>query len=78
MGIYRTFEITDENRQEFLKWWNQHSCRYHNPPEGSRPAYGGAIGGMLTYKFTDTSIGTVINAKCACGEEVCINGEYEL
>lgn len=31
--------------------------------------YEGAIGGAISYTFTDTSIGTAITVSCACGAQ---------
>lgn len=33
--------------------------------------YGGAIGGSYSYTFTPTSLGTVGEIKCTCGDKFC-------
>lgn len=37
--------------------------------------YGGAIGGMITFSFTSTSIGEIQNVECYCGMSECINAD---
>lgn len=36
----------------------------------------GAIGGALTYSFTNTSLGQICKIRCACGQEVDVT-DYE-
>jgi hypothetical protein len=45
----------------------------HN--ELHRGKYQGAIGGALTFTFTDTSIGQIQNVECYCGDKECINAD---
>lgn len=56
------FEICGENLSKFFEWDRKHSCELKE--------YSGACGGRITYSFTPTSLGVVIKAKCACGEEL--------
>lgn len=48
-------------------------CEKHN--ELHKGKYQGAIGGALTFTFTDTSIGQIQNVECYCGDKECINGD---
>lgn len=54
------FELTDEQHSTAMKWGYDHECPI---------SYEGAIGGKLTFTFTDTSLGTVEKVVCSCGEE---------
>ena len=53
---YRGFHITTEQEARINEWKKNHQ---HN---------GGTIGGVFTYEFTPTSIGTIGTIKCVCGE----------
>lgn len=60
------FEL-DNDQITKLKNWN-HDCKLF---------YEGAIGGSLTYQFTDTNLGRITVVKCACGAEIDLtNYEY--
>lgn len=52
----------------------------HATPTGEpctwQTSYQGAIGGVLTYSFTPTSIGTVHKVRCTCGAEMDVT-DYE-
>lgn len=61
------FQLSDTDREKVQKWWKQeHSktCDLAKPG-----AYHGAIGGVLTYCFTHTSVGLSTSVECACGEK---------
>jgi hypothetical protein len=54
-------EADPKKYKEFFK----HECMYtrkDNPVTG-------AIGGAISYKFTQTTVGTIVKAMCACGKE---------
>ena len=55
----KTFTLEDTELEAFEKWDTEHECdfRYYNT----------AIGGRVTYSFTNTGVGTAIIVKCACG-----------
>lgn len=54
------FWMSDEEKAQIEDWKRTHINEYHN---GS---HGGAIGGMFTYEFIPTSIGTI--GTCVCGQ----------
>ncbi len=58
------FELDKGMLKKLVEWG--HRC---DLPEG-------AIGGKLTYMFTNTELGQVVQVKCACGE-VCDLTDYE-
>lgn len=62
------FEIDDKQSKLFNAWDEEHApiCLIK---------YAGAIGGVLTWKFTPTTIGLVTKVKCACGVE-CDLSDY--
>ena len=58
--------VLDEGQAERYNAWNiEHKkvCKYTN--NGS-----GAIGGRLTFSFTPTGLGDVVEVSCACGEKI--------
>lgn len=54
------FEIEADEAAKVLAWISGHPCKV-------RGKYQGAIGGAITYSFTDTSIGQIQTVECACG-----------
>lgn len=60
------FNLTPEEEELYQLWKEEHnlSC----PLKGNT----GAIGGRLTFCFTRTSLGQIVNVKCACGSEICL------
>lgn len=55
------FYLTPEEHEAVMNWIDTHDVH---------SSYGGAIGGVFTYTFTPTSIGTVGKIKCGiCGKE---------
>jgi hypothetical protein len=81
------FSLDKEQRKKVTVWKNEldkktiERQRASMSPEdfegltgnGKYP-YGGAIGGSLTYSFTDTSLGTVIKVKDGfSGEEIDVS-----
>ncbi len=63
-----TFIIEEEYAIKALKWIDEHQCKI-------RGKYQGAIGGAVSYHFTDTSIGEFQSVNCACGESLLLNGD---
>lgn len=54
------WSLTEEQVASFKAWDEVHKCK---------GAYGGAIGGRLTFSFTSTSLGQVAKVTCGlCGE----------
>ena len=60
------FAITEEEHKVISEWMENHIKEKHN---GNN--YAGAIGGNFTYKFVPTSIGTIGEIHCSCGEKFC-------
>lgn len=60
------FSITEEENKAISEWMENHIKEKHN---GN--SYAGAIGGNFTYKFIPTSIGTIGEIQCSCGEKFC-------
>jgi hypothetical protein len=59
------FRIEANYVEEIRKWGDEHVCKF-------RGKYQGAIGGAVTYSFTNTSIGQIREANCACGQKYTI------
>ncbi len=59
-----TFKISTEDNIKIASWLKDHlpDCVYTDKDQG-------AIGGLYTFCFTPTSLGTVTIIKCSCGEE---------
>ena len=55
------FGLSPKYRAKAQAWIKEHPCTVK---------YGGAIGGTITYVIVPTSIGSWVNAKCACGAEL--------
>ena len=62
------FELTAKESKKVTAWKNNHNCSVVEE---------GAIGGVLTYSFTPTGLGTVTIVKCACNKELDLT-EYDL
>lgn len=60
------FELTDEELKKYQDWLKEHNktCPIH---------YEGAIGGKITFSFTQTGIGCFTKVSCACGEELLLS-----
>jgi hypothetical protein len=60
-----SFSLSPEEAQRATDWADEHlaSCKF------GKPENQGAIGGVLSYVFTDTSMGQIATLKCACGEK---------
>lgn len=62
------FTIEARHVEVAQKWIREHPCKF-------RGKYQGAIGGSITYSFTNTTIGQIQNVECACGASICVNGD---
>lgn len=60
------FTIDDEHVKPIHEWIETHECSI-------RGKYQGAIGGGVTFTFTNTSIGQIQNVDCACGKSYYID-----
>lgn len=68
-NFIRCFGLYMEQDEVIHKWMKEHDQAKHLRP-GRKTRYAGAIGGAYTYRFTPTSLGTVVKVKCDCGEEI--------
>lgn len=62
------FKLTPEESNRAQNWIQKHSCGIRK-----KPIPQGAIGGRISFTFTNTTIGTIIVVKCACGNELLVN-----
>jgi hypothetical protein len=60
--------ISEEQSEQLSAWIKKH----RHPKK-----YKGAIGGHITYSFTDTSLGTVMSVKCATCEGKLDFSDYD-
>jgi len=64
------FTVTEKEDIEINEWRKSHKCKLRSSDHGIEDEiYVGAIGGSLTYSFTPTGLGTILNVECACGEK---------
>jgi hypothetical protein len=63
----RSFVISAEHAARADEWIKTHGCKLRRSKRTT------AIGGKITYKFTDTSIGQIQTVLCACGKDECLN-----
>lgn len=61
--LYRGFPISEKEQEKIREWELKHDAEKH----GLRA--GGCCGGRYTYQFVPTSIGTVGEVICSCGEK---------
>lgn len=59
-------KLTDEELAAIHKWQDEHEC-YYRTSSGCR--YIGPIGGIDTFHFVPSSIGTIGTVTCACGSK---------
>jgi hypothetical protein len=60
------FSIEEDEVVNVRKWIDTHPCKI-------RGKYHGAIGGAITFCFTNTTIGQIQTVKCACGEKYVVD-----
>lgn len=61
-----SFKFTPEQQAKYMDWHKEKCVMYGR----------GSIGGRLTFEFAPTSLGVVVNVKCACGQKIDLS-EYE-
>lgn len=66
------FSLSEQQQAQYKAWNEVHLADQHH---GKEP-YLGAIGGRVTYAFTQTSIGCMVKVSCACGAEKDLS-EYD-
>lgn len=64
-----TFSIDEKGAEVGYKWLEEHPCKHRNLQ------YKGAIGGGVTWSFTDTTIGQLQTVNCSCGESKMVNDD---
>ena len=69
--MYNGFPIDEEESKEIKNWEMAHLKEKHWNKRLNCPKSFGAIGGNFTYLFTVTSIGSVGEIQCSCGEKFC-------
>lgn len=70
MNHHSGFEISEFEQDQIGEWQKKHEAEVHNCHTlNDRLRRSGAIGGVYTYEFIPTSIGTVGKIKCTCGTE---------
>ena len=65
LNYNRSFIVTEEQWDKIHEWQDKHTKEKHN----NNAMRGGAIGGVYTFVFTPTAVGTYGYIKCNCGEE---------
>ena len=67
--LYRGFPISEKEQEKITEWELKHDAEKHGLKTSKQRAMGhGCIGGSLTWCFTPTSIGTIGEVICSCGE----------
>lgn len=69
----QTFTVNKRQQKQIRTW--VHPCPF--TPTEDNPYPGGAIGGVLTYTFTNTSLGQVLKVLCACGQSLDVSDYQE-
>ncbi|GMQ95321.1 MAG: hypothetical protein BMS9Abin13_434 [Patescibacteria group bacterium] len=62
------FSFGEKEKNKLSDWLKEHNKTCSFADIGNQ----GAIGGRISYIFTPTGIGCVVEVKCACGEKVDI------
>lgn len=62
------FSIEPRKAERARAWVKHHPCKI-------RGKYQGAIGGAISYQFTDTSIGQMQSVNCSCGESLFLSDD---
>lgn len=66
----RVFTIPSDKVKAVDDWLATHPCKLRGKPEKT------AIGGCITYTFTDTSIGQMQHVQCACGGQYFVDYDF--
>lgn len=64
------FKLTDDEVRKYHDWLKEHNKK-------CPIRYEGAIGGKITFSFTQTGIGCFAKVGCACGEELLLSNVEE-
>ena len=62
-----TFRLVGKELETFLAWEEEHNktCPFYD--DGTSPVCpSGAIGGQMTFCFTNTGLGTIVVVECLC------------
>ena len=63
------FKIDAKDVEVGRRWLAEHACKHRNLK------YKGAIGGGVTWTFTNTTIGQIQAVQCSCGESKMVNDD---
>lgn len=67
------FELDGVELENARKWFEQHVCNFYDKgvPKLNEHGFpkGGAIGGVMSFRFTPTGVGTAVVVLCGCGHE---------
>jgi hypothetical protein len=72
----KSFTINAEQMAKIAKWAKEQDRLYKKVHSNTGPFLYGAIGGELTYSFTPTSIGLIIEVEHATGAVLDVS-DYE-
>lgn len=68
--LYRGFSISKEEEEKIREWELKHDAEVHGlKTMKQRLRAEGCCGGRRTYKFVPTSLGTLGEVVCSCGEK---------
>nr|UVY61648.1 MAG: hypothetical protein [Bacteriophage sp.] len=68
--LHRGFPISKEEEEKIKEWQLKHDAEKHGlKTMEQRLRAGGCCGGRYTYQFVPTSIGTIGEVICSCGEK---------
>lgn len=68
--LYRGFPISEKEDKRIKEWQDKHDAEVHGLKTlKERVHAGGCCGGRYTYQFVPTSIGTIGEVICSCGEK---------
>ena len=70
--LRRGFGISESEWAAIQEWKRKHEEEKHGANYAAgKMRYSGAIGGSYDYIFTPTSIGTIGEIRCSCGDKFC-------
>lgn len=70
--LRRGFGISESEWAAIKEWQRKHEEEKHGANYAvGKMRYSGAIGGSYDYIFTPTSIGTIGEIRCSCGDKFC-------
>lgn len=67
------FQLTKQEVQRLKEWDELHIITHH----GGKDPDNTPIGGRLTFEFTPTSLGVIVQVRCACKQDTCDLTDYD-